>query len=663
MAPKVGVRVVFSIGTGLALALACACSADAHHAPFPADDRALYAAAFAAADEGQWETAYSLAAKGHYPRTAKVLTWLQLIEAQPIPRFEAFAGFLAANPDWPLTGTLRRRAEAAIDHTVDNDRVRAWFADHPPLSGVGKARLAEAHLDAGDEATALLRDAWINGDFLRREERAFLKRHRKRLTADDHNARLDRLLWDGKSGAAHRQAHRVDAGHRALAEARRRLKLRAGGVDAAIARVPDDLLADPGLQYERLRWRRRKGFDERAREILAVPPDELVRPAAWWREAHIQSRKAVREGLISVAYRLASDHRQTAPLPRAQAEWLAGWIALRFFDDPDLAYPHFTLLHAGVRYPISVARAAYWAGRAAGAANEPGRARHWYERAVAFPTTFYGQLALAALDAQGPLPLPPDPEASAADRAFIEANELTGVVRTLARIGLSDRVRPFVLRLGELAETPGQRRLVAAEAKAAGRTDLGVLVARRSARVGTLLIEHSYPLTDLPPGAAEPALVLAMLRQESGFDPAAVSRAGALGLMQLMPATARNVARRLEMPYDKQRLTNDHAYNLALGRGYIAELLDTYDGSYPLALAAYNAGEPRLRRWLGDYGDPRTGHVDMIDWIELIPIYETRNYVQRVLEAVAVYRRLLGDPAPADGLVRDLLRGVSVPPG
>ncbi len=645
-------------------------------APSPADgivlpppEGAIYGAAFAAAEAGKHRTALKLAAKARNPLADKVIDWLALARAQPVPPFESFVAFIESNPDWPRLNALRRRAEAAIDATVGDERVMAWFAANPPRTGLGRARLAEAHFRAGNDETAmaLVRDAWIGGNFTRDEEKAFLAKHRKRLRREDHAARLDRLLWDGRGSASRRMLRRVDAGQRALGDARIRLMFSAGGVDAAIARVPDELLGDAGLRFERARWRRRHNMAAGAREILAAPPDDLVRPAAWWRESHIQSRRAVREGLISVAYRLASDHRQTASLPRSQAEWLAGWIALRFLSDAGRAHGHFTTLRDGVSYPISVARAAYWAGRAAMAVNGRAASRWWYGQAAQHPTTYYGQLALAALGAPGDLPLPEEPEVSADDTAFVYGHELTRVVQFLADAGEAKLMRPFVLRLAELAGDVGRRAGVATMVAAVGRPDLSLVVARRWSRDGDLLVSHGYPVVSLPPsrsGAAgvEPALLLAMLRQESGFDAGAVSRAGARGLMQLMPGTARSVARALKLSYDKERLTTDTDYNLTLGRAYVGGLIANYDGSYVLALAAYNAGPRRVRRWIGDFGDPLQGDVDMIDWIEMIPISETRNYVQRVLEAVTVYRRILGKPAPARSLAKDLRRGIVAPP-
>ena len=388
--------------------------------PLP-DDAAIYDAAFAAAEAGRWERADRLAAKGAYPSLRRLLSWMRLSEARPLPGFAEFAAFIGANPDWPGMNNLRRRAEVAMGDAMDPDRVIRWFTDHPPLSGVGKMRLAEAHRARGDDnaAAILLRDAWINGNFSRAEEKTFYKRyHHRWLKPEDHTARLDRLLWDGKRRAARRMLRRVDAGSRALGEARMALRAFAGGVDGAIARVPAELRDHPGLWYERLRWRRRKGFHDSAREILDALPDELMRPALWWRETKFETRKAIQAGFISMAYAYAADHRQTEALPRAEAEWLAGWIALRFLGDAALAAHHFAALYSGVRYPISLTRGAYWSGRAA-AAKDPALARKWYETASRHPTTFYGQLALAELGGRGLLELPADPAVRDADRAAL----------------------------------------------------------------------------------------------------------------------------------------------------------------------------------------------------------------------------------------------------
>ena len=388
------------IAIGLVVAAGLAGAPRAEEAPPPPNLATIYGAAFAAAKSGKWTTALKLAAKRPDPVADKLLVWLSLTSGRSLAGFTEISGFIERNPDWPGQRDLRRRAEAAMNHEVLDDKTRRdWFAAYPPLTGLGRGRLADLYLKAGDAKTAeaLIREAWIESDFAVRDAKKYYKRYRDHLRAEDHVARLDRLLWDGKRRAARRMYSLVDKGHQRLAEARVRLMTRAGGVDPAIARVPDALRDHPSLWYERLRWRRRKGFHESAREILVAPPDDLIRPAAWWREARIETRNALREGLISVAYRFASEHQQIETLPRAQAEWLAGWVALRHLSDAKLAYPHFETLHAIVRYPISVARGAYWAGRAAGSSGDAKLAADWYRAAARLPTTYYGQLASAAL--------------------------------------------------------------------------------------------------------------------------------------------------------------------------------------------------------------------------------------------------------------------------
>ena len=655
----------------LGLALACAVSgrAEAHGSVIANGVHASFGAAFEAIDAGEWDSAFEIAGRGHDPLARRLITWFALTDATPIPPFESIERFVRENREWPGLPGLRRRAEAAMDESVGDAQVVAWFADFPPLTAAGSTRLAEVLMDRGERerAAKLIRSTWINGNFSASEEREFLERFNSFLTEQHHIARLDRLLWDHRRPEAKRMLRRVSPEHRALATARLKLMTRAGGIDTAIERVPETLREHPGLLYERLRWRRRSGLHERAREVLASAPINLVRPAAWWIEARIQVRQAMSGGLISEAYDLASNHHQTETLPRAQAEWLAGWIALRFMDAPDTAIKHFGELYRAVGYPISLSRAAYWSGRAAEQAGDRHLAFDWYDRAAAYPTTYYGQLAHYQLNGYGTNYLPNAPRISPTEEREFERHELTRVARMLAAVGQPERLGPFLLRIAGFSASAGEHRLAAQLAYALDRPDLGVRIARRAALDGVFLIDEAYPVIALPKSlntgfVAEPALVLAMMRQESGFSAGAISQAGARGLLQLMPATARFVAKRHGLPYNKKRLTTDTEYNLTLGRAYIEGLLKEFDGSYVLAVASYNAGESRVYSWIDEYGDPRTGAIDVIDWVELIPFAETRNYVQRVLETVPVYRRILGEPPRTGGLAADLTRGDERPP-
>lgn len=605
------------------------------------EDFRLYRKAFELARNGHWKQAQRTASQAQEPLLHKVLLWLEYGKAGG-DGFETIADFIDRNPHWPRLETLKRRAEDALDDGVPAAVVLDWFRRHDPVSAQGAVRYAEALVASGADAegTRRLREIWIEGTFSAGSERDFLKRHRGLLTETDHLARLDRLLWDGHTRSARRMLRRVDKGWQALAMARMALRRSAPGVDWAVAQVPDRLKDDPGLIYERLRWRLRKGKIDGALEMLMTAPDPPPHAEMWWRERAYLARMLLARGDVADAYLVAGRHGQGSGVGLAEGEWLAGWIALRFQGDHGTALNHFKTVYDSVSYPISRTRGAYWAGRAAEAMGDQAAARDWYRLAAAHPTVFYGQHAAARLGPDFGAALPDGPAISASEMEEFHARELVRVVRLLAEIGENRLVRAFVRHLSRIAETPAERILLARLAQNADRTDLAVWTARRASLAGVNLIDHGYPMLPLPAGQGpDPALVHAVIRQESGFDPRAVSPIGARGLMQLMPSTARMVSHRLRARYSKHRLTADPDYNVTLGQAHLAALIEAFDGSYVMALAAYNAGPSRVKRWVETYGDPRRGSAEAaIDWIESIPLDETRNYVQRVLEGLFVYR-------------------------
>lgn len=640
-------RQIFAIATGLGFGAIAATAHGVDETALSKSDIAAYRAAFTSAQAGEWHQATQLAATAKQKLPGKVLSWLRYKTPRSGARFERIADFIASNPGWPGLRDLRRRAEEAMRGAMPHRDVLAWFQRHPALTAPGSTRYARALIATGQRqrATRFLRNAWIGLNMSAREGRAFRREFRKYLRAGDHAARLDRLIWDQRIGAARRQMQRVGRDRRNLAHARLMLMQRTGGVDGAIARVPLAMRGDSGLIYERLRWRRRKGFTDSAIELLRRPPAQLQRPQKWWYERAILARRALRAGEITRAYRLARDHRQTAGAAFAEAEWLAGWIALRFLGDGDIALGHFTRLYDKARYPISRARGAYWAGRATETSGRtfPNKALNWYRLAAKHLTTFYGQLAQNRL--VGIIEPQPEPAPNRSERKAFEKRERVQLVRMLSALEQRDLVKIF---LSSLMRDTGHRAnwtLVARLANDIGRSDLSVHAAKQAVRDGVLLSEAGYPALPASLGAGpDPALIHALIRQESAFDTEAISRAGARGLMQLMPATAKHVARRLKVRYSRQRLTTDPGHNVSLGSAYLAQLMRRYDGSIVLALAAYNAGPMRVNRWLRANGDPRATSVrDAIDWVEAIPIAETRNYVQRVLENLPIYGYRLQD--------------------
>ncbi len=608
-------------------------------------DISTYKTAFKAAKAGRWKKAHRLTARAKHPLPAKVISWLQYSSQGSKAAFADIDSFLKANPEWPRRTELRQRAEEAMRSALPEEFTLAWFASDPPSTAAGATRYAQALLAKGRkaDATAFVRKSWRDLNMVRADARHFRRQFRKLLRKEDHIARLDRLIWDQRIGSARRQMRRVGRDYQHLAQARLQLMQRTGGVDGAIARVPATLRQHPGLVYERLRWRRRKGFSDRAIELLHDPPAPVMRPSKWWLERAILSRRSLREGDITLAYHLARNHKQTGGASYAEAEWLAGWIGLRFLRDYNVAFQHFRRLYKNVRYPISRARGAYWTARAieanpANIADRWEKSIIWYRAAARYPTTFYGQLAIYRLRQPSVQP-PREPKPSAKQVEIFEGRELVRVTRLLAALGQDKLVKTFVTQLAKLAKRPPEWALIAKLATDIGRNDLAIRIAKLAIWQGVALTVAGYP--KLPVSRklpVEPALIHAVIRQESAFDAKAVSRAGARGLMQLMPATARVVARRLKIRHTKNKLTADPLHNMRLGSAYLDQLRDNFDGSLILALAAYNAGPGNVKRWIKLNGDPRDfSTLDAIDWIEAIPVSETRNYVQRVLENLTVY--------------------------
>ena len=628
-------------------------------------DIALYVDAFRAAARNNWSRAHRLARRADDPLGAIILKWWDYSSPGTRASFADIARFIDEYSDWPDQRLLQINAEAAMASGVSDADVLAWYRWRDPISRKGRLRFADALFGIGqdDRAAALVRRAWIEGRFGGQELRETYRRYRAHLRPEDHVARLDRLVWANHARAARRMYRYVDEGYQRLAEARLMLRARQGGVDRAIERVPQTLRDHPGLVYERLRWRRAKGRDEDARALLREPQQHLgPRPKLWWRERAILARRALQDGLISEAYALAAGHRQTAASTFSEAEWLAGWIALRFLDDAGTALPHFARMHDAVTLPISRARAAYWAGLAADTLGDPEGAALWYGRAAAYPATFYGQVAIARIAAPD-APLIADTSV-ASSRATLNGHALFAAVRFLTFIGRDYLAESFYDRLSSLARTEADHAMVSALALFIDRPGQAIRAAQQAARDGYVSVERLFPLVDVPfareDDALEHALVLALIRQESRFDARARSGSGALGLMQLMPRTARSLARRMGVSEAQSRLTSNRTHNVALGSRYLSDMIKRFDGSYLLAVAAYNGGPRNVARWIRANGDPRKDpDVDIIDWIEMIPLAETRNYAQRVLEGTQVYRWQLGRRPTASSLERDLARGLA----
>jgi soluble lytic murein transglycosylase len=625
--------------------------------PLSAAEVAAMRAALAAAHAGDWARAYAAAAAIGDPVTAKVLRWMDLIYSPAAGHFAAIAAFLAHNPGWPGQKALRRQAEAAL--VGQSDAVAAaWFQGHPPLGAAGRVRQAEIMLDRGDAAggTAALRAVWIDGDFGTADEKEFLARHGAAIRPQDDAARLDRLLWDEESEAARHMLKRVAADRRALAETRLALMAMKPDAPALYTRVPMPLRTDPGLLFDEARWDRKKKDIAAATRILLAETGDPVHPASWWRERQLVARRLLAAGLPDLAYKIVARHGGLAGDAYGEAEFLLGFIALHFMKQPAVAFAHFSRILPQADSSFVTARAGYWCGRAAEAEGKPALAGKWFAVGAEHMATFYGQLAAHQLGRDAPPHPGPEPVPDAAQRARFDGNELVRAARLFFAAGYPEFGKVFLLHLAKAAKSAVDFGMLAGLAEQEGRLDLGIAIAQRAARAGIPLMMHGYPDIALPAGGdTEHALLLAIMRQESEFALQATSPVGARGLMQLMPATAKTIAGAISLPFLPARLVTDGSYNILLGRAYLQSLIGDFGGSYALAIAAYNAGPGRVRQWLQEYGDPRGGQIAMVDWIELIPVGETRNYVQRVLENLQFYRGQAGHQS-AFSLVSDLAR-------
>lgn len=572
--------------------------------------------------------------------------------------YDALAPFINAHPTWPFMNKLRAQAEAAMPANLPDAQVLAWFQKNEVQTGTGAARYAAALMNSGrqSEAEKLIRTIWTEKNMSRDEQRNFFARFANQLDKASNIKRLDLTLFNGDYSNGRAVASALGGGYPALAEARIALAMDSGDVESKINALPAALRNDPGLLYERLKWRRENNLNDGAIEILAKapPPDQINNPDGWWKERNIIIRRLMETRQYKRAYDLASRHGLEPGSSFTEAQWVSGFLALRFVNKPWEAFETFERMYHNVETPISKARAAYWAGRASEALKHAEIARQWYKVAAGYNTTFYGQMAASALGM--PDKKLPAARSSDAARQSVQGKDMVRAAKYLSRAGYRSEAAAFLLRAADTATSAEEIEGYAAVASGIGQQHIAIKIAQEAQnKHGMVLTGLLYPTLESKMKNlrdTEWALAHAIIRQESRFDQYAVSPAGAQGLMQLMPGTAKETARKIGVSHQRDWLTSRPDHNIQLGTRYIHDMVNRYDGEYALAAAAYNAGPGRVSQWIRQFGDPRRSNIDFIDWIEEIPIYETRNYVQRVLEGVYVYRQLLGNqPVKGEPLV------------
>lgn len=613
--------------------------------------------------QGDIAAAQQVEARLGDPVARDIVLWTRLRASSGT--WTEYRDFLSRNPDWPGLALLRTRGEAAIPQGADPAAVIAYFAPQAPTTGTGALALALAHEARGDRAAAEAEAirAWTSLTMTGPEAARLREVFGTVLNQGRHHInRLDHLLWEGAEERARAMLPLVPEGWQKLAAARLALRARAPGVDTLIAAVPADLANDPGLAYERFLWRMRGGNWDSAGALMAErsgSTESLGRPLVWADRRADLARDVMRDGDFPACYRYASEHRiapGSTSSDYAENEWLAGYCAYRL-GRHDTAARHFEAFRAAVITPISLGRAGYWLGRAHEAAGNASAAAQAYALGARYQSSFYGQLAAE----RGGLPVDP---------AFL-ARESFGDWRQAAF------TRSSVFHAGRLLiearqDWPAERFLTHLT-ESLNRTEAGQLgdfaleigdhhialrIAKRAAEAGHEIMRAYYPVVPALVGAnlpAPPALILSIARRESEFDPGVVSPAGALGLMQVMPGTGRDVARDIGASFSQDRMLSDPAYNALLGATYLQQLIGRYGGNPVLVAAAYNAGPTRANEWIGRFGDPRQAR-DVIDWIEAIPFTETRSYIMRVTESLAIYEAQLTGTLPSLGLSQRLSR-------
>ncbi len=602
--------------------------------------------------KGRWSSSLKIAKKAKDKSIYNFIQWRHLLTSGNKASFYEYKVFLDKNSHYPRLDRLRYLAEHKLSTAnISPKKIINWFKDKDPLSGYGKMILGESYVLNGEttKGTTLIKEGWITADLSKNELKFFRKKFKKYLNADDYIKRADYLAWNSKYWDLKRLTRYLPKDYELLYTARQILISKGYGVDQAIKNVPDKFKNDAGLNYDRLKWRRKKGrVDSSVKILLKIRNDKdyLVFPEKWWKEREIISRALIYKKKYEIAYKISSNHGMIEGPEYAAAEWMSGWISLSFLNDPLTAKDHFQNFYNNVNYPISTSRGAFWLARAYEELGDREQSNKWYNEASKYLTTYYGQLAFLKLNPNKKFELNKDKEIDKKYRHIFFNKELVKITYLLHELK-KDKYTKFILRhLANENISKGSEILAAELATNIERYDFAIQISKIASYQKRFHNKFNYPIISTPKTIngrkiPESAFILSIIRQESEFDLSANSHAGAKGLMQLMPYTAKLVSKQAKLPYSKSRLTKDPEYNINLGSHYIAGLILQYDGAYPFAVAAYNAGPNRVKYWKKINKNPQKKQIDYINWIELIKFRETRNYVQRVLENYNVYRYIL----------------------
>ncbi len=609
----------------------------------------------------KWNSAIKSAEKVKDREFRTLINWMYLKTTGNAASFNDYKKFIEKNPDYPRINRIKYLAEQKI-YLRNNSptSIINWFEKNPPLGGLGKIKLAEAFLEQGkiDKVEKLIKDGWVTAEIRKNDLGYYRAKFKKFLTSDDHLKRADYLAWEKKYWDLKRMLKYLPKDERALYNARQILMSNSYGVDNAIAQVPAHLKNDPGLEFDRLRWRNRRGRLESSLEILYKNANkterQMIRPDLWWEQRKSVARSLIYKKRYKTAYKISSEHSLSSGSSFAEAEWLSGWIALSFLNSPEYAINHFENFYNNVGYPISLARGAYWLGAAHKELGNKERANKYFAEGAKFPMTYYGQLSFNEINPGGNFELIDDSTFDKDYEKEFNKNRLINHVILLKELDATKYAKDILKHLASLNIEKGSEVLAARLSTTIGRYDFAIQISKQASYEKRFYNKFNYPIINTPKEINNKIMpnsevVLAIIRQESEFDSKANSWAGARGMMQLMKYTAKIVAKQAKLQYSISKLTRDPEYNIKLGSYYFNSLIEDYNGIYPFAIAAYNAGPNRVKTWRRVNGDPSKGKLSYVNWIELIRFEETRNYVQRVLENINVYKYMLSkEPVTID---------------
>lgn len=628
-----------------------------------------------------WKNSIAHASQASDKLIKDIFLWKKYVTGTKNISFDNIINFIKNHKDWPEIDDMLLNAEKAINDQTSPQKIIDWFWNEKektfsiPKTFDGKIRLIEA-IEAvySDKESrykflgSLIKNIWIEEIFNQSDEWKFISKYKSFLTVQDYVERIDNLIWKNQIQSAKKIIDVVDEDHRKLFDARIKLKKNSYGIDEAIKNLPEKFKNESGFLYDRIKWRDKRKRTDSVIELIIHAPEDTKHNHEWWRLKKKYIPKLIDNKKYKKAYSLAKNHgfktkgENVNIYKFAKAEWLAGWIAYNYLGNYNDAYKHFHKLYKNVKSPISLGRASYWAGKASDKLNKKDIARKWYAISSEYPTSFYGQIANEILG-NNELILYDKIIPSLADKNHFSNNIIMKAAYILYKVNSPSSALKFSKKAIKKAKTKGEQILIAKLAINLNRKDHGIIIAKSATmQTGNILTEANYPTLQYVNKNninINPALAHAVIMQESVFNVGIKSHAGALGLMQLMPATAKETARKMKIKYNKISLYTNGRYNVSLGSYYLNSLLKRFNGSYILAIAAYNGGASNVKKWINKMGDPRKfKNIDkVVQWIELIPFYETRNYVQRVIENLQIYRYILDKRHKTKiNTIKDILR-------